>query len=404
MAYMSNSALYISYAITEIFCIFFSIFIIIKANKNVGTELQMRHFRGMNLFFIIYLISDIIWAFGQGGMIPFSTDLNKITSAVGLVAVSLLILAWCVFVIYRFGTSKSNKPLIVLHYLVAAADCVLTISSIFTGYVFYINDEGVYTIGNGYNVHLALVMIQLFGSGIFSFIRSFRNKQAKLRSEYRLPLLFIIIPAIAAVLEGILPLTPIVPLGTFLPIFLAFLEIQSNEIYSDALTGLNNRRSMEIYLQDMIRDASNDNTFRIYMLDINNFKSVNDQHGHVIGDKALQIVARAIRRTSDRIQGYCARYGGDEFILITDSNELVQEAIQKDVNEMCEKSSDGIPKITICAGSAVCRSNTTSPAQLIAQADEQLYAQKQHIRSGKSAVNTAPDEDIPDDNAEDDEE
>lgn len=387
---MNNSAIYLSYIITEVFCICFSLFIIIKANKNVGTATQMRAFRTMNVFFIIYLISDIIWAFGQGGIIPFSTELNKITSAIGLVAVSLLILAWCIFVIYRIGSNKV-KPLIFLHCIVAAIDAVLTISSIFTGYVFFINDEGIYTVGNGYNVHLILVMIQLFGSGIFSFIRSFRNKQLKLRSEYRLPLLFIIIPSIAAVLESILPLTPIVPLGTFLPIFLAFLEIQSNEIYSDALTGLNNRRSMEMYLQDMIHTASNDHTFRIYIIDVNHFKAVNDQYGHVIGDKALQLVAQAIRRTSDRLHGFCARYGGDEFILITDNNEQVQQTIQKEVNELCE-SSDGIPKITICTGSAVCRSNTTSPAQLIAQADEQLYALKQQINSGKVNINALSEE------------
>ena len=53
---MSNTSLYISYVITEIFCILFSVGIIIKANKNVGTQIQMRHFRGMALFFIIYLV------------------------------------------------------------------------------------------------------------------------------------------------------------------------------------------------------------------------------------------------------------------------------------------------------------------------------------------------------------
>ncbi|MBP5379372.1 MAG: hypothetical protein J6Y64_07520 [Ruminococcus sp.] len=74
---MESSAIYISYVITEIFCIFFSIGIIIKANKNVGTQLQMRHFRGMALFLISYLMSDSFWALGQGGIIPVNSTLYK---------------------------------------------------------------------------------------------------------------------------------------------------------------------------------------------------------------------------------------------------------------------------------------------------------------------------------------
>ncbi|MBP3745974.1 MAG: hypothetical protein J6I47_00730 [Ruminococcus sp.] len=89
---MDEKATYISYVITEIFCVLFSVGIIVKANKNVGTDLQMRYFRGMNLFFIIYLISDSFWALGQGGLVPFSRTLNKLTNASGLIAVELLAL------------------------------------------------------------------------------------------------------------------------------------------------------------------------------------------------------------------------------------------------------------------------------------------------------------------------
>lgn len=89
---MDEKAAYISYVITEIFCVLFSVGIIVKANKNVGTDLQMRYFRGMNLFFIIYLISDSFWALGQGGLVPFSRTLNKLTNASGLIAVELLAL------------------------------------------------------------------------------------------------------------------------------------------------------------------------------------------------------------------------------------------------------------------------------------------------------------------------
>ena len=385
---MESPALYISYVITEFFCIFFSIGIIRKSNKNVGTDLQMRHFRGMALFFIIYLISDSFWALGQSGLIPFNKTLNIITSTAGLVAVTLLTLGWCIFVIYRIdqNNAKNIRLLKRMHYAVAAVDTVLTISSAFTGYFFYIDENNIYQLGDGYVLHLVLILGQLFGSGVYSFGQSFSNQQVKIRKEYRLPLLFITIPAAAAILEGYLPLTPIVSLGTFLPIHLAFLEIQNSEIYSDALTGLNNRRHMEIFLQDMIHNASEENPFRIYMIDVNDFKQVNDKFGHITGDRALQLVADALHNVSDRLHGFCARYGGDEFVLIISEEEQIQDVLQKEVNTLRESCADLMPTITVSAGSAECCSDGITAAQLIALADEQLYIQKKLFHGQKETA------------------
>lgn len=387
---MYDSAVYISYVITEIFCILFSIGIIVKANKNVGTDLQMRHFRGMALFFIVYLISDSWWALGQGGMVPFNRTLNKVANATGLVAVALLTLGWCIFVIYRIdqNRSKNFKLLIMMHYAAAIIDIIIIITSVFTGFYFYVDEKDIFQFADGYVLHLVFIVIQLFGSGIYSFVQSFSNKQVKLRKEYRLPLLFIIIPTVAAVLEGILPLCPIVPLGTYLPIQLAFLEIQSSEIYSDALTGLNNRRRMEMFLQDMIHNASDENPFRIHIIDVNDFKQVNDKFGHIAGDRALQLVADALRNVSDRFHGFCARYGGDEFVLIAGEDVKVQELIQNEVNSLRENCADLIPQITVCTGSAVCRSGAMTATQLIAKADEQLYIQKEIYHGRKKATET----------------
>ena len=376
---MNGSAIYISYVVTEMFCIFFSIGIIVKANKNVGTDLQMRHFRGMALFFIIYLMSDIFWALGQGGLVPFNTTLNKLANTVGLIAVTLLTLGWCIFVIYRIDQNKSKnmKLLMGMHYAIAAVDCMITIASVFNGLYFYIDEKDIFQFADGYIVHIIFIFIQLFGSGIYSFAQSFSNKQVKLKKEYRLPLLFIIIPSATAILEGILPLSPIVSLGIFLPIHFAFLEIQNSEIYSDALTGLNNRRRMEIFLQDMIHGAMEEKPFRIHMIDVNDFKQVNDKFGHIVGDKTLQLVADALHNVSDKLHGFCARYGGDEFVLIVSDEADVQEAIQNEVNALRQKCADLIPTISVCTGCATCRSGAITAAQLIAQADEQLYIQKE---------------------------
>lgn len=383
---MERSVNYISYVITEIFCILFSIGIIRKSNKNIGTDLQMRHFKGMALFYIVYLISDIVWALGQGGIIPFSRTLNMIASTSGLVAVSLLTLGWCVFIIYRINQNnlKTMQLFIRIYYAVTAADIILTISSNYTHFYFYIDSNNIYQLSSGYVLHLALIFIQLFGSGIYSIVTSCSDRQIRIKKEYQLPLMFVTIPSIAAVLESFLPLTPIVPLGILLPILLSFLEIQSGEIYSDALTGLNNRRRMEIYLQEKIRNAANDKPFRIYLIDVNDFKMVNDKFGHIAGDRALRLIADALRIVAGRLNGFCARFGGDEFVLILDEDAQVQEALQKETDTLRNRCADKLPPLSVCTGCAECRSDTMTATQLIAEADEQLYARKQIFHGKKN--------------------
>ena len=181
---MKDSAVYASYIITEFFCILFSIGIILKANKNVGTDLQMRHFKGMSMFFIVYLISDIIWALGQSDFIPFSVTLNKVTSVTGLVAVILLTLGWCIFVIFRIGqnNTKNIKLLIGIHYGVAALDVILTITSVFTGYYFFIDDNNVYQLSNGYTFHL--VLIYSFSEAVYTLLcRAFQISRSSSRKN-----------------------------------------------------------------------------------------------------------------------------------------------------------------------------------------------------------------------------
>ena len=143
---------------------------------------------------------------------------------------------------------------------------------------------------------------------------------------------------------------------------------------------------MEIFLQDIIHDASEQKPFRLYMIDVNDFKQVNDKFGHLAGDKALQLVANAIHNVSDRQQGFCARYGGDEFVLITYKDAPIHDAIQDEVNALREHCPDLVPQITVCTGYTECSSGGVTAAQLIAQADEKLYVAKEIYHGRKPSV------------------
>ena len=132
----------------------------------------------------------------------------------------------------------------------------------------------------------------------------------------------------------------------------------------------------------MIHNASVENKFRLHMIDINDFKLVNDKFGHIVGDRTLQLVADAIHNVSDRMHGFCARYGGDEFVMITKDNAEILTELQNEVNSLRENCADLIPMISVCSGYATCSSGAMTATQLIAQADEELYV-KNKIYHGK---------------------
>ncbi len=102
-------------------------------------------------------------------------------------------------------------------------------------------------------------------------------------------------------------------------------DLLSTMALADPLTELNNRRAMEWDLPRQIQNARTHSTsLSIIMLDVDYFKSVNDNYGHQVGDRVLQLLAARLQHNL-RIQDTLFRYGGEEFLIIL-SQTNVQEA------------------------------------------------------------------------------
>lgn len=95
-----------------------------------------------------------------------------------------------------------------------------------------------------------------------------------------------------------------------------FYNVVSLQAQTDPLTGLANRRAFDQRLDEEIRRSNRYNhPFVLFMIDLDRFKKINDTYGHLMGDKALQLVAAAMSK-SVRDTDFAARFGGDEFVLI----------------------------------------------------------------------------------------
>jgi diguanylate cyclase (GGDEF)-like protein len=120
------------------------------------------------------------------------------------------------------------------------------------------------------------------------------------------------------------------------------------------------------------------------LLDIDDFKSVNDHYGHLEGDRILIELARTMREQV-RDSDICCRFGGEEFVVILPFTSSAAEAcgIAERIRAKATSITCDGKGITISAGVAVCEQSTTSPHALIEKADRALYKAK---TGGKNQV------------------
>ena len=172
-------------------------------------------------------------------------------------------------------------------------------------------------------------------------------------------------------------------------------EVVERQAIEDALTGLANRRRFEERLFGEVERARRfpDQPLTLVMIDIDDFKGVNDRLGHVAGDEVLRAVAAAAR-DGRRESDLAARYGGEELALILPGADLqgaaqAAERIREAVERLDFKltDTDGAPlRVTVSAGVAAFGHRAEDPSGLVAAADDALYEAK---RAGKNRVRFA---------------
>jgi len=151
----------------------------------------------------------------------------------------------------------------------------------------------------------------------------------------------------------------------------------------DALTGLFNRRELHRFLDyELVKSRRYNHPFSILMIDIDNFKEINDRFGHRIGDEVLQQVAQVLLKHT-RGCDLPARYGGDEFIIVLPETPASQawfgaERLRKEVEKLSIQATNRPDNlaIRISTGIAEFPGDTDSGEILIDLADQALYEAK----------------------------
>ncbi|MHC4872109.1 MAG: GGDEF domain-containing response regulator [Planctomycetota bacterium] len=155
----------------------------------------------------------------------------------------------------------------------------------------------------------------------------------------------------------------------------------------DVLTGLDNRRSFnKRYKDEWLRAIREKSPLSVAIADIDFFKKINDNYGHIEGDRILSETAKCLKKTLQRPGDFIARYGGEEFILIlpnTDNPLNICKKLHLAVINLKLPHPGPQKNVTISIGAATCKPQNSkeSGEKLLDIADKELYKAKTNGRN-----------------------
>jgi diguanylate cyclase (GGDEF)-like protein/putative nucleotidyltransferase with HDIG domain len=167
-------------------------------------------------------------------------------------------------------------------------------------------------------------------------------------------------------------------------------EQTQHESHTDPLTGLPNRRSLDLQFESgLVRATRTKSSIGVVVLDLDRLKEINDTYGHEAGDRALRAVGSVLRSTV-RQNDLCARFAGDEFVVVMWDCSPEHEArrmmeLQSAVGAHPFEPRPGVRvNLSISAGTARFPQDGTTFEELLAAADEKMYRDKAGRRSRNS--------------------
>jgi diguanylate cyclase (GGDEF)-like protein len=262
---------------------------------------------------------------------------------------------------------------------------LVTVSSVLQlGWFFYFKD-GLYYRGPFFMIRAILLMVFIVLLLVYTVV--FRND---FMSEYKNMILFLpIFSLIGALSQVFFASMDTTYAGISLGCLILFFFFQSNDVNVDYLTGVLNRRGLDIKMDERIRiSLQSKKNFAAIMMDIDNFKTINDTYGHDEGDKAIKLTTDILVDLFGR-EAAIGRFGGDEFCVITDNvsnielEELILQAREKLANIRDKRKWH--PDVDLSCGYAIYNyTSGMSRGEFAENIDNLMYTQKQLHHNGKS--------------------
>lgn len=369
------------YLIVNVICVLSALVILARLNSSIGSDTENRIFRSMLYSYMAFLVCEIIWVLNEGGLISLSSSVSGSLKIAGTMFIPIMVYCWLQYAETRFENPKAHTlkfklltaiPLIIM--------LLIYVTSYWTEAVATVDETGAVVPGPA--IGITGLIDNIYGTAvvIHAIILFFKDKEGFKRKEYVSHILFIVICTVGGITDAVISDTPVMPMAIMLSFNVLFIILQETKIFNDALTGLNNRRLADRFLRESIGESSEENPICVYMMDIDNFKKINDRYGHLEGDRALRAVSEALKNTVSNYRSFLARWGGDEFVVVLlEMGENTIAQFEEDLKMEIEKVGNDVSlpaRITLSMGKEICKDRNRTLADVIKQADENLYQAK----------------------------
>lgn len=349
----------------------------------------------------LLLLESVTWAM-DGKLGNLARIINHSANTIGFIIAPLPAATWTFYASFNLfhDMDRLRTEMRVLSVPIVI-NAVFALSSPFTGLFYTIDAGNFYHRGPVIGIFTTISLLPV----VYTAASYIANRRKIPRSMLIPMLLFAVPPILGAFFQALLYGTSVIWSSITLSIFIIHTGIQNKQFHMDHLTGVYNRRQLDSHLNGLLQPhrkrtalsrqhAPRCGNFACIMLDIDNFKSINDNFGHLAGDEALKDAA-ALLQSCIRSSDFLARYAGDEFVIIldTDQEEAVQQAIRR-IRDKAEKfsASGRTPyRLDFSAGYEICRrSSGITREELISRVDALMYQDKNHRRVSPTTMMEDP--------------
>ncbi len=385
VSFMENAINLQSVFITDLVGI--AILVIILAAKGWNLPARKDESRiivSLLLVSILNCIADIYVSYfdGKPGQLYY---LILMTGNTYLYLYNLIVGIGIIYLIIKHIDRKARGWHMIFFWFLVISEATLLIINLFTPIVFKINEKNNYVRGPYYLLFVIIGFVLIFYGYAYYLINKLKNPSLRY-----FPVIGFLTPillgnAIQMQIYGI-SLLPISFTVAFAAISIA---LQNECIYIDKLTGVYNRYELDKFLKNT--RFKRNNRIAAMMLDLNDFKSINDNYSHEEGDKALVAFADIIA-TEIGTDGIVIRFAGDEFIIILPkfrNNDLSE--YKSRINQALENynATSGKPyKLTAAIGGKIFDTRQDDMTDVVSQIDTLMYSDKKsyymlHDRRGR---------------------
>ena len=378
------------YSEINILCMVIMVIIAIRSSvSGFDTSVKNRTFVASVLLAAVANVFDFMWNMGLTEYWKLPPSVMWLVDFMYSLSFGCSSYCWFLYteIVQKKSKFKYNKSYAICTIPLAVL-VILLIASYFNGCLFWFDGDGQYHRGPLFYMQQILSYGYIVVAAVKNLVNAFHKKSFVHRKELVTLATFAVQPIICGIIQIFLQDLPILSVGIVISFLLAYIRSLESLILLDPLTGISNRRELLSRLASDIGSLKPDQ--KLYFLFVDEFKHINDTFGHNEGDRVLREIASALKKYAKRTNGYCGRYGGDEFAMIqVRSKGFVGARFDKEVKACISERNvvvgDTFP-VEISIGYAQYEGEADSIQDMIYRADNAMYRAKEAKRSTERGI------------------